>query len=263
MSTVLQWNPLIVVAALLIIAAAILVPLTRWSTRKGSIDANVDRVVTIVGGGFIFISAFMANTLWQNEGYHHQLISREFAAASDLAEDVIWYSNLGEMDPALANRLLDNLQEYGRAVGQDELTQLTGLPRLPPGQGSARADAALYEVGKALDQHALSNPDMDRTNLWEFWRNLTNNRTERISLAEPLATAMFGIMAVTGLATLVLLGIYPAVGNPTKRWIATAVSGIVVVSMFAAILMLVHPAAKQAERQGPIKALHAMIATRN
>lgn len=263
MSAFLQWNPLIFTTVMAIVATAIVVPLTVWSARRGHPQFDLDRTVTVVGSGFFLISAFVTNTVWGSEAYHHQLIVKEFAAASNLAEDVIWYTKNGEIDPALGNRLLDELQNYGNAVRDEELTQLTGMPNFPAGQGSPRATGALKEVGNVLDEHALRDPEMGTTQLWDWWRDLTNHRTERLSLSVPVAPAMFGILLVTALATLVLLGIYPAGPDRSARWIAAMVGGVVIVAMFGAVLLLLYPGTQQEARQAPVNGLNSMIATRS
>jgi hypothetical protein len=260
----LEWNPVLFGAVILAVAAGILIPLTRWSIGRRRSDPEVlQAAVSLASGSFIFISAFVVVTIWQGERDHEGLIVKEFAAAGNLAEDVRWFMKTGQMDPVIGNRLLDDLHAYGQAVRIDELTQVTGLPSLPAAQGSVAADRALQAVGDALDEHAARVRLPEDSALWVAWRNLSDHRVERLALRTPLPDALFGIMVVTAMSTLVLIGLYPAGGDVTVRWIAGAVSTAVVVTVMVAIVLLIDPGAKQVARQGPVDAMNIVIYDRS
>lgn len=262
MATVLR-NPFGFAVALAVLAAGILIPLTRWSVRRDRDDTMaLSGAASLVGGSFIFISAFVVVTVWQGERQHEGLIVKEFAAAGNLAEDVVWYMKAGDLDAGTGNRLLDELHAYGQAVRDDELTQVTGLPALPATQGSVRANDALREVGNILDEYAAKARIPDDSSLWDWWRDLSNTRVERLSLRAPLPDALFAVMLVSAVAELVLIGVYPRGDDVAVRWIVSALSGVVVVTVLVAVVMLINPQNKQAARQGPVDALNAVIATR-
>jgi hypothetical protein len=261
--SVLQWHPAVFSAVASLIAAAILVPLTLWSIRRGARDEPVmGNALTLVGGSFFFINAFVAVTVWQAETHHEEVIVKEFAAAANLAEDVIWYMNAGQMESVLGDRVLDGLTAYGQAVREEEMPRLTGLPGLPVAQGADRADSALQAVGIALDEHAVQASVSDESSLWTWWRGLSDNRAERIALRVTLPGALFTMMTVTALATLILLGVYPVGTDIKLRWIAGVASGVVVVTVLVSVVMLGYPGTKQPARQGPIEAMSAVIAGR-
>lgn len=69
-------------------------------------------------------------------------------------------------------------------------------------------------------------------------------------------------MVLAALATLVLMGVYPAGQDVVLRWIAAAASGIVVVAVLVTVVMLSYPDTKQAARQDPVDAMNTVIATR-
>ncbi|WP_313674411.1 hypothetical protein [Mycolicibacterium sp.] len=97
------------------------------------------------------------------------MIVKEFGAAANLAEDVVWYLKAGQMDAALGNRMLDSLSDYGQAVREDEVPRLTGSAA----HDSHRADDALQAVGDALDEHAVQAYVADESSLWMWWRGLS------------------------------------------------------------------------------------------
>ncbi len=263
MIAVLQWNPVVFMLTAALVVATIMVPLTAWSMRRGHRDPDVVQAgLTIAGGSFIFISAFVAITVWQGERDHDQLIVKEFNSGANLAEDVIWYLKAGQMDGAVGNQVLDGLLAYGDAVRRDELPEITGLPETPGARGSLAADAALQQVEKALEIQTARTSETAVNGLWESWRGVSDSRQERLSLREPLPGALLGIMIVTALATLVLLGVFPAGDDTVVRWIVSAMGGLVVVSVFAGVMLLVYPGIKQDVRSGPIDAMNAVIATR-
>ncbi len=86
------------------------------------------------------------------------------------------------------------------AVREDELTEVTGLPSLPPAQGSARADNALRAVGETLDEYAANARIPNDSSLWEWWRALSDQRVERLSMRTPLPGALLGVMLVAAVA---------------------------------------------------------------
>lgn len=263
MNTVLQWNPVSFVLLVGAVVAAILVPLTRWSLNRDTRSADlVQAGLAIAGGSFIFVSAFVAITVWQGERDHDQLIVKEFNSAANLAEDIVWYVEFGQLDRALGDRVLDGLTVYGEAVRRDELPKLTGLPDIQGSRGSSAADEALQQVEKTLDEYTAKTSEAQTIGLWESWRGISDSRLERLSLREPLPGALLGLMAVTALATLVLLGVFPAGGDTAIRWIVSAMGGLVVVSVFTGVMLLVYPGSKQDVRSGPIDAMNAVIATR-
>jgi hypothetical protein len=180
-----------------------------------------------------------------------------------LADDVIWYAKVGKMDPALSDRVLDSLTAYGQAVSHDELPQLTGLPDFPGGRGSAAANAALQQVGTALNAFGLKAPELEGSGLWRSWRALADDRLERLSMREPLPPPVLAIMLTTALATLVLLGSLPHGNDMTVRWIVSALGGIVIVTVLCGVALLAYPGSKQHARMAPVMSMNEVIATRH
>ena len=259
----LMRNPVAFAAVLCAIAAGILIPLTRWSLRRERAGwTALSAAVQLVSGSFIFISAFVMVTVWQSERNHEGLIVKEFAAAANFAEDVVWYMKAGELDPTTGNLMLDDLRDYGQTVREDELTQVTGLPDLPPARGSARADLALQSVGQTLDEYAFKARIPGDSSLWQWWRELSDSRAERLAMRTPLPGALLGIMLVTAAAILILIGVCPPGEDVTVRWIAATVSGVVVVAVLVTISLLINPTGKQVARQGPVDELNAVIDSR-
>ena len=253
------WSPPVCVALLCLVVFAILVPLTLWSLRRSRTDTNNPNIMgwglSLVGGAFIFISAFVSITVWEQERFHDQDLVKEFNAAISLAEDVAWRMKHQNLDPALGQQVLAQLAIYGKSVRMEELTRPTGLPEFPGARGSPQAAAALEQIELALRTSALKEAD----EIWRTWGMLKMERVERLSMGESLPPPILGILVVIALATLVVVGAFPCGGDVAMRWIVTTACGTVVITIFVGVLLLLYPGSKQVTRQASVDLLEEAL----
>ena len=253
------WSPLVCVALLCLAVSAILVTLTLWSLRRSRTDTNNPNIMgwglSLVGGSFIFISAFVSMTVWEHERVHDQGLVKEFNAAISLAEDVFRQMQSQKLDPGKGRQILDQLALYGSSVRTEELTRPTGLPEFPGARGAPQAAAALERVEQFLRSAELKGAD----DLWAAWNLLKSERVERLSMDQSLPPAILGILVVSALATLVMVGSFPCGGDAVMRWIMATACGIVVVTIFVGVMLLLDPGSKQVTRQASVDLLDEVL----
>jgi hypothetical protein len=254
-----NWNPVIFVALLCLVVSAILVPLTLWSLRRNRTDTNNPNVMgwglSLVGGSFIFISAFVSITVWEHERVHDQGLVKEFNSAISLAEDVFRQMQKQKLDPAKGGQILDQLALYGSSVRTEELTRPTGLPEFPGARGAPQAAAALEQV-----EQLLRSADRAGSNdLLAAWSLLKTERVERLSMEQSLPPAILGVLLVSALATLVMVGAFPCGGDAVMRWIMATLCGTVVVTIFVGVMLLLYPGSKQVTRQASVDLLDEVL----
>ncbi|NCZ95942.1 hypothetical protein EBZ02_02070 [bacterium] len=253
------WNPLICVTLLFLVVSAILVPLTLWSLRRSRTDTNNPNVMgwglSLVGGSFIFISAFVSITVWEHERVHDQGLVKEFNAAVSLAEEVFRQTQKQKLNPAQGRQILDQLALYGSSVRTEELTRPTGLPEFPGARGSPQAAAALEQVELFL----RTDEREEASDLRTAWGLLKSERVERLSMESSLPSPILGILVISALATLVMVGAFPCGGDVVMRWIMATACGIVVITIFVGVMLLLCPGSKQVTRQASVDLLDEVL----
>lgn len=251
--------PALVILVMIAVAAAIVVPLTLRSFRRGAEDRSNDNVagwaLSLVGGAFIFVGTFTTVTIWDLERTHHSAIMDEFGSAT------IFVQELDGIDPALVAKSKLILTTYADLVQANEFNEMVGIPRQGGGRGDAEAqetiDSLYYAIVDAAKAGQIT-PEQERY-LIDAYEDIEKNRFARLSIRTPLPGEILTLVIIVSVSTLVLIGFYPTGSDLALRW-AVSITGVaVVVGVLSVITLLVSPETSYPNRIGPVDDLRVWL----
>ena len=214
---------------------AITVILTAW-TGRGALDSRAnDNVSTaairLVGGAFIFVSAFATAAMWQESSHVADSIGQEFGHAS------VFVNHLEAQGVPEAGPIIDTIRDYAATVSQGEL--VTSRADSTPGGPNAlllKAVRGIVELDKAgkLD-------GSDSKILLDSLAAMTEARNGRLSQPHPiLPLPLFALVTTLGIFTVVVAAVYPSGPDRRLKWIQSLTAFAVVASLLGTVLFLVN-----------------------
>lgn len=251
----------LLIAAVMVISAGIVIPLTARSIKLSEREHDNVNVagwaLGFVGGSFIFAGTFTTVTVWDVEQSHVAAIMTEFGAATTFAQD------LRTVDPEFSQDAQQILADYADIVEDRELDEITGLPKFRYATGDPEAQQTLdrlYYLIESAEADGTLTPTQ-ATGLLGAYEAIAAARLHRLALRSPLPREIVLLLAVVSLATLVALGTFPAGGDPTTRWIMSITGTAIVVAVLATVIMLVSPGSDLDSRIGPVLEFRTWIST--
>ncbi|CAB4970235.1 unannotated protein [freshwater metagenome] len=227
----------LVVAVLLI-----LVPLLALTiilvTASGRADHQVranDNVATaairLIGGAFIFMSAFATVALWQESTRLADTVGLEFGHASVIV------NQLSAQEVAGTEEIVGHLRTYASIVMDGELIN----PRV-----SSSNDGANEQVFEAtrgivkLDAAGTIESD-DAKLLFDSLGGMTLARNSRLSQPYPLLPLpIFALVVVLGVSTIIIAAMYPTGPDRTLKWIQSLLAFVVVAGLLSTVTFLLN-----------------------
>ena len=214
---------------------AITVILTR-RTGRGALDSRAnDNVSTaairLVGGAFIFISAFSTAAIWQESSHVADSIGQEFGHAS------AFVNHLEAQGIPEAGPVIDTVRNYAAIVAGGEL-MTGGIDSTPDGPNTQLLSAVrgIVELDKAgkLD-------GSDSKILLDSLAAMTEARNSRLSQPHPiLPFPLFVLVTTLGVFTIVVAAAYPSGPDRRLKWIQSLTAFAVVASLLGTVLFLVN-----------------------
>lgn len=226
------------VVAILIITVPLLAVTIILVTASGRADHQVranDNVATtamrLIGGAFIFMSAFATVALWQESSRLAGTIGQEFGHAS------VVVNHLSAQEVPGSEEIIGHLRTYANIVMDGELIN----PRV-----SSSNDGANEQVFEAtrgiikLDAAGRIESD-DAKVLFDSLGGMTLARNSRLSQPYPLLPlSIFALVVVLGVSTIILAAMYPTGPDRRHKWIQALLSFVVVAGLLSTVLFLLN-----------------------
>jgi len=205
-------------------------------TGRGALDSRAnDNVSTaairLVGGAFIFVSAFSTAAMWQESSHVAESVGQEFGHAT------AFVNHLAAQAIPEAEPVIRNIRDYATIVANGELitgrvdSMLTG----PNTQllNAVRGVVALDKAGK-LD-------GSDSKVLLDSLATMTEARNSRLSQPHPiLPLPLFALVTTLGVFTIVVAAAYPSGPDRRLKWVQSLTAFAVVASLLGTVLFLVN-----------------------
>lgn len=230
-------GPGVIIFLIVVFSFAIVVSLTVWMLRQDRTnranDSTATAAIRFIGGVFVFIGSFAVVTLWGAQGILDQRVDKEFASLTLLTDDIVLAS------PAYRDRSYELLEKYSSGVRQEEFgVQLEG--GAPPVGGSAMVNDALDGYRIIIDEMEAGNvPGVE--SLRSEVTQLQLQYLDRLAWSPPFSSEILVPATIIALATLVIIGIFPAGSATWQKWAQALISTAVVVSVLSMIVVLLSP----------------------
>lgn len=209
----------------------------RVALRRPPADRSADNTATaairLVGGAFIFFSAFSTMSAWQ--GVNHLLadVTREFHILGTIADDI------ERVKPMSRARLAPHMVEYAQIVRTEELGP-DGFPTR-----SRNAAKKLAEIEQMIDTVLSGTLPDDHTRvakLVDHLEDFKDTRKDRLSRPSPMVPpVVLMLLVIVGMLTLMIVGLYPAPPDRLMKWVQVISSALVVAGLMATVLLLESP----------------------
>jgi hypothetical protein len=226
------------VAAVLVIVVPLLALTIILVAALGGADHQLranDNVATaairLIGGAFIFMSAFATVALWQESSRLADTVGLEFGHASVIV------NQLSAQEVAGAEGIVGHLRAYATIVMDDEL--------LSPRDSSMRdgANEQLFQATRGivkLDAAGSIESD-DAKLLFDSLGGMTLARNSRLSQPYPLLPLpIFAIVVVLGVSTIIIAALYPTGPDRRLKWIQSLLAFVVVAGLLSTVTFLLN-----------------------
>ena len=221
----------VIVLPLLLISVALVVLTGRRPSDVRANDNVATSAIRIVGGAFIFVTAFSTAAIWQESNHVAQTIGTEFGHARVIVNQLV-----AQQAPGTAE-VVAELRSYAEVVREKEL-----LPLQPP-SGDDGADVHIQRVVQrivTLDDAQQLNSD-DVKVLLDTVASMTTARSERLSQPYPvLPLPIFGLVLTLGLLTVVTAAVYPSGPDRGLKWFQALGTYAVVCVLIATMVLLLN-----------------------
>lgn len=256
---------------------AIALPCAKASFRQARTGIEGDYPMAsaagFVGAAFIFIGSFANVTAWQGAGDAVGSLKRELSSLATLSESILDYQTQPVLNDALAtiNRYVETVRTDELAssandgtiqsASLDKRTRLTKNAALNVSKSTSNAvEQAALDVRNAIlnieKADVVNERDLERmlVQVGEF----QEARRDRISQTWPLVpdVVMLSLLLVT-LATVIVVGRFPAGRSPTLKWLQVWSSATVIAAVWFAVLSTQNLTMSNPAISGPIEAFIA------
>jgi hypothetical protein len=210
------------------------VAIVLWTGRRDPDLRSNDNVSTaairLVGGAFIFVSAFSTSSVWQESTHLADAAGREFGAASSVM------NNLAAQRIPEAIPVMGSLREYATIVAEEELVNAHSIA----GDGAnARLVSATEAVISLANADKLNSDDVKV--LLDALSVMSVSRHDRLSQPYPiLPLPVFVLVVGLGVLTTIVAAAYPSGPDRQTKWLQALTALAVVASLLSTVVFLLN-----------------------
>lgn len=223
------------IAVIAVSLLALTVAIVMWMGRRDpELRAN-DNVSTaairLVGGAFIFVSAFSTASVWQESTHLAEMAGREFGAASSVM------NNLAAQQIPEALPVMAALRDYAAIVGTDELVSA----HLMGGADGAneRLVSATSGIVQLSNAQKLNSEDVKV--LLDALADMSVARHDRMSQPYPiLPMPVFVLVVILGVLTVIVAAAYPSGPDRQTKWLQALTALAVVTCLLSTVVFLLN-----------------------
>jgi hypothetical protein len=187
--------------------------------------------IRLVGGAFIFVSAFSTASVWQESTHLAEIAGREFGAASSVMNNLA-AQRIPESLPVMAA-----LREYAALVGDKEL-----VTAQPIGGVDGANERLVSATGGVIDlSNAQKLNSEDVKVLLDALADMSVARHDRLSQPYPiLPMPVFALVAILGVLTVIVAAAYPSGPDRQAKWLQSLTALAVVASLLSTVVFLLN-----------------------
>lgn len=222
---------LLILVPLLALTIILVMAVDRGDYHLRDNDNVATTAMRLIGGAFIFMSAFATVALWQESSRLADTIGQEFGHAS------VVVNHLRAQEVPGSEEIIGHLRTYASIVMDGELIN----PRV-----SSSNDGANEQVFEAtrgiikLDAAGRIESD-DAKVLFDSLGGMTLARNSRLSQPYPLLPlSIFALVVVLGVSTIILAAMYPTGPDRRLKWIQALLSFVVVAGLLSTVTFLLN-----------------------
>lgn len=223
------------IALIAVSLSALTVAIVMWTGRRDpDVRAN-DNVSTaairLVGGAFIFVSAFSTASVWQESTHLAEIAGREFGAASSVMNNLT-AQRMPEALPVMAA-----LRDYAAIVGDEELVTANAVAGVDG--ANERLVSATGGVIGLSNSEKLNSDDVKV--LLDALADMSVARHDRLSQPYPvLPMPVFVLLVILGVLTVIVAAAYPSGPDRKAKWLQALTALAVVVSLLSTVVFLLN-----------------------
>ena len=223
------------IALIAVSLSALTVAIVMWTGRRDpDVRAN-DNVSTaairLVGGAFIFVSAFSTASVWQESTHLAEIAGREFGAASSVMNNLT-AQRMPEAVPVMAA-----LRDYAAIVGDEELVTAHAVAGVDG--ANERLVSATGGVIGLSNSEKLNSDDVKV--LLDALADMSVARHDRLSQPYPvLPMPVFVLLVILGVLTVIVAAAYPSGPDRKAKWLQALTALAVVVSLLSTVVFLLN-----------------------
>ena len=223
------------IALIAVSLSALTVAIVMWTGRRDpDVRAN-DNVSTaairLVGGAFIFVSAFSTASVWQESTHLAEIAGREFGAASSVMNNLT-AQRMPEALPVMAA-----LRDYAAIVGDEELVTAHAVAGVDG--ANERLVSATGGVIGLSNSEKLNSDDVKV--LLDALADMSVARHDRLSQPYPvLPMPVFVLLVILGILTVIVAAAYPSGPDRKAKWLQALTALAVVVSLLSTVVFLLN-----------------------
>jgi hypothetical protein len=223
------------IALIAVSLSALTVAIVMWTGRRDpDVRAN-DNVSTaairLVGGAFIFVSAFSTASVWQESTHLAEIAGREFGAASSVMNNLT-AQRMPEALPVMAA-----LRDYAAIVGDEELVTAQAVAGVDG--ANERLVSATGGVIGLSNSEKLNSDDVKV--LLDALADMSVARHDRLSQPYPvLPMPVFVLLVILGVLTVIVAAAYPSGPDRKAKWLQALTALAVVVSLLSTVVFLLN-----------------------
>ena len=223
------------IALITVSLSALTVAIGMWTGRRDpDVRAN-DNVSTaairLVGGAFIFVSAFSTASVWQESTHLAEIAGREFGAASSVMNNLT-AQRMPEALPVMAA-----LRDYAAIVGDEELVTAHAVAGVDG--ANERLVSATGGVIGLSNSEKLNSDDVKV--LLDALADMSVARHDRLSQPYPvLPMPVFVLLVILGVLTVIVAAAYPSGPDRKAKWLQALTALAVVVSLLSTVVFLLN-----------------------
>ena len=221
----------VLVLPLLALTIALVVITSRRSTDVRANDQVATSAIRLVGGAFIFVSAFATAAMWQESNRAAETIGAEFGHARVVVNQLVAQQAPG------TGALVDELRAYAQVVKADELMSMNAQA------GTDDANVHIQRVVSGIisldNQQRINSNDVKV--LLDALAGMTTARNERLSQPYPvLPLPLFALVLTLGTLTVILAASYPSGPDRRLKWLQALTAWAVVAAVLSTIMLLLN-----------------------
>lgn len=222
---------LLILLPLLALTIILVVTMGRTDHEVRANDNVATAAIRLIGGSFIFVSAFATVVLWQESSRLANTVGLEFGHASVIV------NQLSAQEVAGTDEIVNHLRTYAMIVKDSELVSSTV---------AATNDGANEQVFEAtrgivkLDAAGTIESD-DTKVLFDSLAGMTLARNSRLSQPYPLLPLpIFALVVVLGVSTIIIAAMYPTGPDRRLKWIQSLLAFVVVAGLLGTVTFLLN-----------------------
>lgn len=223
----------VIVLPLLALTIVLIVLLGRRDQDVRANDNVATAAIRLVGGAFIFVSAFSTAAIWQESNHVAQTIGGEFGHAS------VFANHMAAQELPEGSGLIRELRAYTDVVMSGELINA----QVTAAEGEDGAEVHVRNAVRGVidleDQNKIDSSDSKV--LLDALASMTTARGDRLSQPYPiLPLPVFVLVLSLGILTIVIAAAYPSGPDRRLKWLQALTAFAVVASLLSTALFLLN-----------------------